>query len=42
MNLGGIGKPVGDVANKAAKAGKIKSIKLKVKFDPKAKKQDAQ
>lgn len=44
-NMGGIGKganpvdlvkPVADVAQKAAKASKIKSIKLKIKMKPKA------
>jgi hypothetical protein len=36
--LGGLVKPMADVAGKAAKAGKIKSVKLKVKMaDPKAK-----
>lgn len=39
-NLGGITKPVTDVAQKAAKAGQIKSIKLKIKMKP-GKKQDA-
>lgn len=29
-------KPVADVAKKAATAGKIKSIKLKIKMKPKA------
>lgn len=36
-NLGGIIKPMANVAQNAAKAGKVKSIKLKMKFDPKAK-----
>jgi hypothetical protein len=44
MNMGGIGrgtptdaiKPMADVAQKAAKAGQIKSIKLKIKMKPKA------
>lgn len=39
--LGGITRPIGDLAQKTAKAGKIanvKSVKVKVKFDPKAQK----
>lgn len=37
--LGGIMRPVTNLADKSAKAGKLKSIKIKAKFDPKAKKQ---
>jgi hypothetical protein len=33
--LGGLMRPVNAVAGKAAKAGKIKSVKLKVKMDTK-------
>jgi hypothetical protein len=32
--LGGITRPVTNVAQKAAKAGQIKSIKLKIKMRP--------
>jgi hypothetical protein len=34
--LGGIVKPMANVAQNSAKAGKLKSIKLKMKFDAKA------
>jgi hypothetical protein len=34
-NLGGIVKPVANLAQKASKASQIKKISLKVKFDPK-------
>jgi hypothetical protein len=34
--LGGVGKALSNVTDKASKASKIKSVKLKVKFNPKA------
>lgn len=36
--LGGVGKALSNVTDKAKKANAIKSVKLKVKFDPKAQK----
>ena len=32
MNLGGLTKPVSDLSQKTAKAQKVKSVKLKIKF----------
>lgn len=42
MNLGGIVKPVTDLAQKTAKAQRVKSIKLKIKFKDKKPKPDAE
>lgn len=34
-SLGGLVKPMADMASKAAKADRVKSVKLKVKLQPK-------
>lgn len=38
--LGGIVKPMANMAQKAAKAGQVKSVKLKIKMKPGDKKPD--
>jgi hypothetical protein len=39
--LGGLMRPVTDMADKQAKAGRVKSVKLKVKMKPGSAKQPA-
>ena len=39
--LGGVVRPVMDMASKTAKAQKVKSVKLKVKFDKDKQKPDS-